>query len=121
MDAVRLRDIEIVIGTATILGPLSLVVGRGEHWALVGPNGSGKTTLLSVAGAWRHPSRGGASVLGLRLGRTDVRALRARIGHVGHHVDQAVRAQMRVLDVVLTGRRSTLVDLVRGVRLRRLG
>jgi iron complex transport system ATP-binding protein len=108
-SALRVQDIEIRIGGVTILGPVSLTVGRGEHWALLGPNGSGKTTLLSVAGAWRHPSAGRAWVLGERLGRTDVRTLRARIGHIGHHVNEAVRGQMTALDVVLTGRGSTLV------------
>ena len=106
--AVRMDDVEVRVGGATIVGPLTLRVGRGEHWAILGPNGSGKTTLLSVAGAWRHPSAGRAWVLGERLGRTDVRRLRAGIGHVGHHVDDAFRPRMGVLDVVLTGRASTL-------------
>ena len=80
----------------------------GERWALLGPNGSGKTTLLSVAGAWRHPSAGRATVLGETLGRTDVRLLRARIGHVGHTVTERLRPGLVCLDAVMTGRASGL-------------
>jgi len=104
-----LEDVEVrVVPSGRILGPVSLRVGAGERWVLLGPNGSGKTTLLSVAGAWRQPSSGRATVLGARLGRTDVRALRARIGHVGHTVTEKVRPDLLVRDAVLTGRTSVL-------------
>jgi iron complex transport system ATP-binding protein len=106
--AVALENVEIRIGGTRILGPVSVRIERGEHWALLGPNGSGKTMLLSVAGAWRQPSAGAAWVLDRRLGRVDVRTLRARIGHVGQTVSRALRPRQSVLDVVLTGRRSTL-------------
>jgi iron complex transport system ATP-binding protein len=109
MDAIVLERVEVrVAGVGRILGPVSLHVGEGERWALLGPNGGGKTTLLSVAGAWRQPSDGEAWVLGSRLGGTDVRELRARIGHVGHTVSERLRSAQRVVDVVLTGRASTL-------------
>ncbi len=112
MEALRLEAVEVVVaGTSAprrILGPIDLAVRAGERWALLGPNGSGKTTLLSVAGAWRHPSAGRAAVLGEALGRTDVRRLRARIGHVGHTVTERLRPGLVCLDAVLTGRASGL-------------
>jgi iron complex transport system ATP-binding protein len=109
MDALRLEAVEVAIaGGRRILGPVDLRVQAGERWALLGPNGSGKTTLLSVAGAWRHPSAGRASVLGETLGRTDVRRLRARIGHVGHTVTERLRPGIVCLDAALTGRASGL-------------
>lgn len=108
-DAIALDEVQVrVPGGDRILGPVSWRVVAGERWAMLGPNGGGKTTLLSVAGAWRQPSTGDAVILGERLGRTDVRALRARIGHVGHTVDQRLRPAMLVRDIVLTGRSSTL-------------
>jgi iron complex transport system ATP-binding protein len=91
-----------------ILGPIDLRVGRGERWMLLGPNGSGKTTLLTVMGAWRHPSTGTATVLGRRVGRTDLRALRGEVGHVSHAVADALEPGLTALEVVLTGRESTL-------------
>jgi iron complex transport system ATP-binding protein len=106
---VRMEDVQVVVpGVGPILGPVSLRVGAQERWVLLGPNGSGKTTLLSVAGAWRHPSAGQAWIFGQRIGRVDVRLIRARIGHVGHTVTEKIRGALSVRDVVLTGRTSTL-------------
>ena len=67
---------------ADLLRGIDWEVRPGEHWALLGPNGAGKSTLLGLAGAVRHPSEGEVTVLGERLGRTDVRVLRERIGVV---------------------------------------
>lgn len=106
--AVRLDGAEVRIGGRSILGPADLAVGVGEHWALLGPNGGGKTTLLSLAGAWRQPSAGVVEVLGERIGRTDVRRLRRRIGHVSHLVGDRLRPSISVLDLVLAGRVSAL-------------
>ncbi len=79
-----------------LLGPVSLAIRTGEHWAVLGANGAGKTTLLRVLGAERHPSSGTAIVLGARLGASDLRQLRARIGVVSHAVaDRLPRARLR--------------------------
>jgi iron complex transport system ATP-binding protein len=106
---VDIRDATVRIGTEQILGPLSFTVRAGESWAILGPNGAGKTTLLDLVGALRHPTTGTVEVLGSRLGTADVRRLRSRIGFVGHHVSDAIPSRFMVLDVVLTGKRSTLV------------
>ena len=87
-----------------VLGPLSLEVRTGEHWALLGPNGAGKTTLLSLLGAQRHPSAGSVHVLGQELGRTDIRELRRRIGVVGHSISDRLPFQASALEIVLTGK-----------------
>ena len=106
---VRIQDATVRIGRTAILGPISLTVRAGESWVVLGPNGAGKTTLLDLAGAIRHPTSGTVEVLGSRLGSVDVRALRSRIGFVGHHVADAIPSHLPVLDIVLTGKRSTLV------------
>jgi iron complex transport system ATP-binding protein len=108
-DAVVMAGAEVRIGGRRIAGPLDLVIGAGERWVLLGPNGGGKTTALSLMGARRQPSAGTVDVLGERLGRTDVRRLRPRIGHVSHRVADALRGEATVLDTVLTGRDATLV------------
>jgi iron complex transport system ATP-binding protein len=78
----------------------------GERWVVLGPNGAGKTTLLSVVGAERHPSGGSARVLGETFGRTDMRALRMRIGRV----DPAARMLDWLMpqEAVLTGLRNSI-------------
>jgi iron complex transport system ATP-binding protein len=108
MPAVELQQVEVRIAGRRVLGPLDLRVAPGERWVLLGPNGSGKTTLLGLIGGWRHPSRGTAMVLGRRFGWTDLRELRARIAHVSHAFADALEPGLTTLDVVLTGRESTL-------------
>lgn len=104
----ELDEVTVVLGARRVLGPLSLVLRPGEHWALLGPNGAGKTTLLSLLAAERHPTTGTACVLGETLGRTDVRQLRRRIGVLGHRVADRIPGQVSALEVVLTGRDSLL-------------
>jgi iron complex transport system ATP-binding protein len=108
-EVVALEHAEVTISGRRVLGPVSLVLRAGERWAILGPNGSGKTTLLRLAGAMRRPSAGAVRVLGARVGRVDLRALRERIAFVGHAVADAIPASLGVRDVVLTGKRSTLV------------
>jgi iron complex transport system ATP-binding protein len=106
---VDIRDAIVRIGATRILGPVSFVVRAGESWVILGPNGAGKTTLLDLSGALRHPTSGSVEVLGARLGGTDVRVIRAGIGFVGHHVSEAIPSHLSVEEIVLTGKRSTLV------------
>jgi iron complex transport system ATP-binding protein len=108
-DAVLIEDATVRVGSKRILGPLSLAVNTGEAWVILGPNGSGKTTLLELAGARRHPTTGSVSVFGQRLGTIDIRPLSERIGSVGHRLADAIPPHLLVRDVVLTGKRSSLV------------
>jgi iron complex transport system ATP-binding protein len=96
-------------GGKAILGPLDWQVGRGEHWGVAGPNGAGKTTLLRVAAAQMRPSAGDATVLGGRLGRVQLPALRARIGLVEPALGRRFYPQQRAIDVVLTGADGTIL------------
>ncbi len=103
-----LVDVAVVVSGRKILGPLSLELHPGEHWALLGPNGAGKTTLLSILGAERHPTSGAAAVLGSRLGRVDLRELRMGIGVVGHRVADRLPPHASALEIVLTGAQGLL-------------
>jgi iron complex transport system ATP-binding protein len=108
-EIVRIDEATVRIASNAVLGPVSLTVRSGESWAILGPNGSGKSTLLDLAGGIRHPTSGIVEIFGRRLGSVDVRGVRARIGFAGHHVAEAITAYLKVRDVVLTGKRSTLV------------
>ena len=102
-------------GRVRILRGIDWRVAAGERWALIGPNGAGKTTLMGVAGAETFPSEGVASVLGHRLGTTDLRELRARIGHVDATMAARFRPRATATDVVRSGVTGTI--LVRPERL----
>jgi iron complex transport system ATP-binding protein len=92
----------------TILGPLDLAIGAGERWVVIGPNGSGKTTLLEVLSTYLWPSNGEVEILGERIGATDSRELRRRIGYAGAGLEPAIDPDLPVLDVVMTARHGAL-------------
>lgn len=94
-----------------ILDDITWTVRSGEHWALLGANGAGKTTVLRMIGALMHPTTGSVEVLGHRLGRVDVRELRAHIGLVSSA--QKVPPDAPAHTVVLTGHSGTVQPLWR--------
>lgn len=104
-EILRMAGVDFVRDSRQILTDINLTVRAGEHWALIGPNGAGKSTILSLCGAEKHPTRGTVHVLGHRLGRVEIRALRESIGHVNprHPLGSALSARQ----VVLTGATGT--------------
>jgi len=108
LDAVSVR--RFTTGQV-ILDDISWTVRSGEHWALLGANGAGKTTVLRMIGALMHPTTGSVEVLGHRLGRVDVRELRAHIGLVSSA--QKIPQDATGHTVVLTGRTGTVQPLWR--------
>jgi iron complex transport system ATP-binding protein len=93
-------------GTTTILDGVTFRVHAGERWLILGANGSGKTSLVRIAGLYEHPTSG--TVLGERLGRTDVRVLRRRIGFASAALADQLRPNLTALDVVRTARYAAL-------------
>lgn len=101
---------------ATLLQGIDWFVRPGERWAVIGANGAGKTTLLRIASAESFPSEGEARVLGARLGQVDMRALRARVGHVDATTAGAFRPRLTARQVALTGVGGTIVFQAQRVR-----
>ncbi len=97
-------------GGNALISDIDWMVGVGERWVLFGPNGSGKTTLLQVASSYQFPSRGSVSIFGERMGRTDVRDLRPRIGYVGPAPQSLVRRYLPCREIVVTGKHAAFVD-----------
>jgi iron complex transport system ATP-binding protein len=85
-----------------LLREVSWRVELDERWVVLGPNGAGKSTLLNLAGARLHPSTGTVVVLGERLGGTDVRELRTRIGLSTAMLADRIPAHERVRDLVVS-------------------
>jgi iron complex transport system ATP-binding protein len=106
--ALRLRDVRFVRDGTVILDNVSLDVARSQRWLLLGPNGCGKTSLLRIAALYEHPTAGTVDVLGERLGRTDVRVLRRRIGFVSAAIADQLRPGLTALDAVRTARYGAL-------------
>lgn len=103
-----LRDVSVRRGRVRLLGPIDWAVGTGERWTVVGPNGSGKTRLLLVASTFLWPTTGEVSVLGDRVGGTDARDLRRRVGFVSPTLAEGIDGALTPLDVVMTARHAAL-------------
>lgn len=80
---VRFRGAVCLLGRFPALAGVDLDVRRGEIVLLRGPNGAGKTTILRACAGLVPVVDGEASVLGVDL-RTDQRAVRHRVGLLGH-------------------------------------
>lgn len=104
----RLTRVSFVRDGRTILAPLDWTVRAGERWLVLGANGSGKTTLLRIAAMYEHPSSGTVDVLGERLGRTDIRVLRRRIGYLSSALTAQLRPGLRCIEVVMTAKYAAL-------------
>ncbi|MFF1880148.1 ABC transporter ATP-binding protein [Pseudarthrobacter sp. NPDC058196] len=97
----ELEDVSFRRGDRDIIRRISLSVGAGEHWALLGANGAGKSTLMGLCGAITHPTSGTVRVLGELLGRVELQSLRRSIGHVNPR--HQILAPLTIRQVVLTG------------------
>ena len=104
----RLTGVHLVRGTRSILRDINWCVRRHERWVVLGPNGSGKTTLCRLASLYLSPSQGTVEILGERLGRTDTRELRRRVGFTSAALADLLKPTLSVEDVVVTGRYAAL-------------
>ena len=73
-DPLRLRDVTVRYGRLVAADGVSLSVGRGGVFALLGRNGSGKTSLVRCLLGQQKPTAGAATLFG-----EDVWAHRARL------------------------------------------
>ena len=106
--ALRLSGVGVTRDGRDLLTGIDWEVAADQRWAVLGPNGSGKSTLVRIAALQLHPSRGDVDVLGERLGRTDVRALRRRVGYAAAALADQLRPTITARDVVMTARNAAL-------------
>ena len=108
VPALRLTDVALVREGRRLLDGVNWTVLPGERWVVLGRNGSGKSSLLRIASLYLHPSEGTVDVLGQRLGRTDVRGLRTRIGVASSGMADMLRSDLTPVDVVMTAKNAAL-------------
>lgn len=101
-QVLEFSDVVVRRNARDIVSHLDWTVSDDERWVVLGPNGAGKTTVLQLADTLLHPTSGSVTILGERLGRTDVFELRPRIGFASSAMARRVPPEESVLDVVLT-------------------
>jgi iron complex transport system ATP-binding protein len=106
--ALVFSNVDLDRGATPVLQSVNWQVDAGQRWAVLGPNGGGKTTLMQLASGYLHPTRGTVDVLGRRLGRTDVRALRERLGTVSASVARMIVPWLPAREVVVSARHGAL-------------
>jgi len=101
-QVLEFSDVVVRRNARDIVSHLEWEVSDDQRWVVLGPNGAGKTTVLQLADTLLHPTSGSVTILGERLGRTDVFELRPRIGFASSAMARRVPPEETVLDVVLT-------------------
>ncbi|HTK04603.1 MAG TPA: ABC transporter ATP-binding protein [Candidatus Eisenbacteria bacterium] len=79
--ALDLRTVSKTFGAKSAVAGLSLSVGEGEMYGLIGPNGSGKTTTMKMIAGIYRPTSGAIKVRGVDALATPTKAKRM-LGYV---------------------------------------
>lgn len=109
MDLVAsLRDVSVIRDGRPVVDHVDWSIRSHERWVVLGRNGCGKTTLMQVLSMYLHPSSGTVEVLGERLGRTDVRSLRRRIGVTSAALANQLRHELTCTEVVMCAKNAAL-------------
>jgi len=86
---IRIDNVSKWYGSFQVLADCTTEVKKGEVVVVCGPSGSGKSTLIKCVNALEPFQKGEIVVDGTSVGapRTDLNALRARVGMVFQHFD----------------------------------
>jgi molybdate transport system ATP-binding protein len=109
-ELVRLRNVTVRYGAATILRNINWTVWAGESWALLGPNGSGKTTLLSlILGDNPQAYTNDIAVFGKQRGSGEsIWEIKKQIGWVSPELHVHFEDSATCLEVVESGFRDSI-------------
>ena len=105
----ELADVDVALGTRTVVRGVSAGVAAGEMVVIVGPNGAGKTTLLRTLAGLVPPARGSVRCMGHDPGKVDRRVIARELAYLPQQYDLAF--PFIVEEVVLLGRYSQQTGL----------
>ncbi len=82
MEIIHLEHVSKSFGEQKVLDDISLDIREGEILTVIGRSGCGKTTLLRLINGLQKPDTGRVCVEGEDVEKTDLIALRRKIGYV---------------------------------------
>ena len=80
--SVEWKNLCVAYGDTEVIHNLSLNIESGEFVTIIGTSGCGKTTLMKTVNGLVMPKSGSVLTLGEDTAKTDLTALRRRIGYV---------------------------------------
>jgi ATPase subunit of ABC transporter with duplicated ATPase domains len=101
-DVVKVAKVRKAYGARVVHDDLSLVVRRGERWAVMGANGAGKSTLLKMMAGVLQPDSGTAT-----LGAS------VNLGYFAQHHMDHLDGDISVLQTLLNHTRTIGIGLLR--------
>ena len=124
-SAVALDGVRRTFGTTVALQSLSVQVGHGELFGIVGPDGAGKTTTLRILAGVLKPTGGRAWIEGIDVGR-DPEAAKPHTAYMaqrfGLYEDLTVRENLEFYaDLYRVSRKDRLERFERLYEFSRLG
>ena len=97
-----LRDVSLRAGSRVLMQRLSMSIGAGQLWCIVGPNGVGKSTLMGVLAGLRAPDGGAVEMDGVAATHVPPATLARQRAYLPQAVHDTF--PMRVEDAVRIGR-----------------
>ena len=98
-NAIQLTDINLSIGSTSILEDVNLTIEENEFIGIIGPNGGGKTSLLKIILGLLPPTSGKALVFGKPAHHNS-----SAVGYVPQQSEFTKDFPISVWDVVMMGR-----------------
>jgi molybdate transport system ATP-binding protein len=105
---VRLTGASVYLDERRVLADISLTVRAGEFWLVHGPNGSGKTTLLRTLYGDHGIATGGRVERAGIIAGTPLERFRKKVGLVAPHLQADYPRDLRVSEVVQSGRHASI-------------
>ena len=117
-DAIIIEQVSKAYADTKAVQNVSLSVGQGELFGLIGPDGAGKTTLFKMLVTLLRPDQGKATVVGFNV-VGDFRRLRTRIGYMpgrfSLYQDLSVEENLSFFATVFGTTIATNYDLIRDI------
>jgi ATPase subunit of ABC transporter with duplicated ATPase domains len=103
-DVVKIEDVHKQYGSRKVHDGLSLLIRRGERWAVMGENGAGKTTLLKMMAGVVAPDAGSVT-----LGAS------VTMGYFAQHQMEQLDAERTVLEEMIAHAPTTGLGVLRSL------